>query len=547
MKHTPNQLFEQLSKEFSSKKDKELLNEELGQIVTLKPINTIEASAKDPFWTKFENFLAEGGTLEPLVNNEDKVKYNSKEQDEKIKADPKLKFEMDNKLGGSFKVSDAVENIDSHNYDYDPKVENINNVNAQEVLSGVQLEINYNKELSLDEAMELAVKNLAKDPLHYVKEGQFGVKGLGYKEGKQQQSDGETYGGSGFSSKLKDGGDSMVPLKENIKKLVLEAFGTVVTSGNPNSLAAQSGNMIRQMMAEKEEEKKLPMDEMEDEGTSVSYSDTTSEAAKPDFADIDGDGDKKETMKQAAKDKKKKMKKESIDSKLAEIGKEAEKVKMEAQLDFLHDHIAEKVNRVSSIQEDENLSELIDKSKMKQMQREIKDLQRRKAKMERIYEKSCGSKYSKKEMVDEMDEVSWNDKNNPTRGAAGERDPKKVGQSTSAYTINEGLDGGVYEIPKDVSDEALKPYIGKFLEPTDAKNDMVSNATEYDKEGGLFKIGQKVELNPAVSLSSFGKSLGKPEKAKDDNEKPAEYRDESGKKVKNPNFNIKKVSYKLVK
>ena len=435
MKHTPNQLFEQLSKEFSSKKDKELINEELGQVVTLKPINTIEASAKEPFWTKFENFLAEGGTLDPLVNNEDKVKYNTKEQDEKIKADPKLKFEMNNKLGGSYKVSDAVENIDSHNYDYDPRVENINNVNAQEVLSGVQLEINYNKELSLDEAMELAVKNLAKDPLHYVKEGQFGVQGLGYKEGKQQQNDGESYGGSGFSTKLKDGGDSMELVKES-KELVLEAFGQVVTSGNPNSLAAQSGNIIRQMMAEKEEEKKLPMDEMEDEGTAVSYSDTTSEAAKPDFADIDGDGDKKESMKQAAKDKKKKVKKESIDSKLAEIGKEAEKVKMEAQLDFLHDHIQEKVDRVSSIQEDENLSELIDKTKMKQMQREIKDLERKKMKMERIYEKSCGSKYSKKEMVDEMDEVSWNEKNNPTRGAAGERDPKQVGQSVSAYAVN---------------------------------------------------------------------------------------------------------------
>ena len=441
MKHTPNELFNKLTKKFNPKVEKELINEELGQVVSLKPLVQMESSIKEPFWSKFENFLAEGGTLEPLVNNEDKVKYNSKEQDEKIKADPKLKFEMDNKLGGSFKVSDAVENIDSHNYDYDPKVENINNVNAQEVLSGVQLEINYNKELSLDEAMELAVKNLAKDPLHYVKEGQFGVKGLGYKEGKQQQSDGETYGGSGFSSKLKDGGDSMELVKES-KKLVLEAFGQVVSSGNPNSLAAQSGNMIRQMMAEKEEEKKLPMDEMEDEGTAVSYSDTTSEAAKPDFADIDGDGDKKETMKQAAKDKKKKVKKESIDSKLAEIGKEAEKVKMEAQLDFLHDHINEKVNRVNSIQEDENLSELIDKSKMKQMQREIKDLERRKAKMERIYEKSCGSKYAKKEMVDEteeldeMDAVSFNDKNNPTRGAAGERDPKKVGQSTSAYSVN---------------------------------------------------------------------------------------------------------------
>jgi len=483
MKQTPNQLFEQLSKEFSSKKDKELINEELGQIITLKPLVKMEASVKEPFWTKFENFLAEGGTLEPLVNNEDKVKYNSKEQDEKIKADPKLKFEMDNKLGGSYKVSDAVENIDSHNYDYDPKVENINNVNAQEVLSGVQLEINYNKELTLDEAMELAVKNLAKNPLHYVEEGQFGVKGLGYKEGKQQQSDGETYGGSGFSTKLKDGGDSYTPIKESkeeIKKLVLEAFGQVVTSGNPNSLAAQSGNLIRQMMAEKEEEKKLPMDEMEDEGTAVSYSDTTMEAAKPDFIDIDGDGDKEESMKKASKDKKKKMKKESIDSKLAEIGKEAEKGKMEAQLEFLSNHISEKSDRVNSISEDENLSELIDKKKMKDMQKEIKLLEKKKAGMEKMYEKMCGKKYQQAEIVDEteelgedratradkmmsgeyddedykdskryddirdeteeldeMDAVSWNDKNNPTRSkAVGERDPKKVGQSTSDYSIN---------------------------------------------------------------------------------------------------------------
>ena len=39
--------------------------------------------------------------------------------------------------------------------------------------------------------------------------------------------------------------------------------------------------------------------------------------------------------------------------------------------------------------------------------------------------------------INEMDEVSWNEKNNPTRSAAvGERAPKKVGQSTSAYAIN---------------------------------------------------------------------------------------------------------------
>jgi len=436
MKQTPNQLFKQLSKEFSSKKDKELINEELGQIVTLKPINTIEASAKDPFWTKFENFLAEGGTLEPIVNNEDKVKYNSKEQDEKVKADSKLKYEMDSKLAGSYKISDGVENIDSHNYDYDPKVENINNVNAQEVLSGVQLEINYNKELSLDEAMELAVKNLAKDPLHYVKEGQFGVQGLGYKEGKQQQNDGESYGGSGFSTKLKDGGDSMELVKES-KELVLEAFGQVVSSGNPNSLAAQSGNLIRQMMAEKEEEKKLPMDEMEDEGTAVSYSDTTSEAAKPDFMDIDGDGDKKESMKKAGKDMKaKKPKKESIDTKLAEIGKAGDVTKMEAQLEFLSNYISEKSDRVNSISEDENLSELVDKKKMKDMQREIKLLEKRRGKMEKMYEKMCGKKYQQAEIVDEMNDQSVFDFANPTGGPTLDPYPRKVGKGTGKSYLN---------------------------------------------------------------------------------------------------------------
>jgi hypothetical protein len=43
----------------------------------------------------------------------------------------------------------------------------------------------------------------------------------------------------------------------------------------------------------------------------------------------------------------------------------------------------------------------------------------------------------KEEKLEEMDEVSWNEKNNPTRGASKKAlDPKKVGQSTSAYAVN---------------------------------------------------------------------------------------------------------------
>ena len=43
------------------------------------------------------------------------------------------------------------------------------------------------------------------------------------------------------------------------------------------------------------------------------------------------------------------------------------------------------------------------------------------------------------EGLDEMDDVSWNEKNNPARGETMKAlDPKKVGQTTSAYAVNEG-------------------------------------------------------------------------------------------------------------
>ena len=408
-------------------KHKSLIKEELGGIVTLKPLVQLTSDDFNPnkqAWeSKYEAFVNEekAKALKPIIDNDIDEKINTKKEDEAVKADGK-------------KVAKGVDNVEERNYDYSPKEDNINNVNAQEMMNGVYYEIKENPELSLSEAQEKVIKNLAKDQLHYVKEGQFGV-GIGYTEQKVEENSGKTYGGSGYSDKLKETTTEMRPIKEALyKKLIKEGLGGVVTTGNPNSLAAQSGNMIRQMMAE---------DEFQANQAGSQYHDSLyAEGAKPDFADIDGDGNKSEPVKKAAADKKKKPKKDSIDSKLAEIGKEAEAVKMEAQLDFLHDHIQEKVDRVASINEDENLSELIDKSKMKEMQREIKLLEKKKAGMEKIYEKSCGKAYKKTEIVDEaedieeMDAQSWNDKNNPTQGPAGERDPKKVGQSTGAYSVN---------------------------------------------------------------------------------------------------------------
>ena len=104
----------------------------------------------------------------------------------------------------------------------------------------------------------------------------------------------------------------------------------------------------------------------------------------------------------------KKAKKETVDSKLAEIEKAGKITTLEAQIDALEEAIETKNQRISMVSEDENLSELVDKKKMKDMQREVKDLEKRKAKMESLYEKMCGKKYVKQEMVDEVDEVPSN-------------------------------------------------------------------------------------------------------------------------------------------
>ena len=81
------------------------------------------------------------------------------------------------------KVSKEVTDIEENNFDY-KDLENRDNVYGQEFLNGYYTEMKdpKNSEKTVDELLELVSKNLAKDRLYYVKDGQFGVKGLGYTE-----------------------------------------------------------------------------------------------------------------------------------------------------------------------------------------------------------------------------------------------------------------------------------------------------------------------------------------------------------------------------
>ena len=114
-------------------KSKNKITEGLGEIVSLKPVNQLTSEDFNPnkqAWeNKFEDYLAEekAKSLKPVINDEEKV--NTKEQDEAVKADAK-------------KVAKGtVDNVEERNYDYSPKEDNVNNVNAQEMMKGVYFEL----------------------------------------------------------------------------------------------------------------------------------------------------------------------------------------------------------------------------------------------------------------------------------------------------------------------------------------------------------------------------------------------------------------------
>ena len=88
---------------------------------------------------------------------------------------------------------------------------------------------------------------------------------------------------------------------------------------------------------------------------------------------------------------------------LAEIDKQSAIVAMEAKIDKLAEMVEAKTQRLSMVSEDENLSELIDKKRVKMMEKEIKEIEKAKLKLEKLYEKMSGDK--KKEVVKEEDPV----------------------------------------------------------------------------------------------------------------------------------------------
>ena len=125
-----------------------------------------------------------------------------------------------------------------------------------------------------------------------------------------------------------------------------------------------------------------------------------------------------------------KKKAPSYMAELSEIDKQSAIVAMEAKINHLQEMADKKKERLNMVSEDENLSELIDKKRVKMMEREIKEIEKAKLKLEKLYEKACGSK--PKEMVDE-DARTDAEEEGYLDGMKDEKEDMEEGYSTPSY------------------------------------------------------------------------------------------------------------------
>lgn len=253
------------------------------------------------------------------------------------------------------KTTKEVTDLQSPTKGYDYKDDKmLNNVSGEQFRQGYFTELTdvANKDKTKEELIDLVIKNIDKNPLYYVEEAQFGIKGIGYTEEAPALGKGKM---------VKDPG-------------VGGGYGEATKKDFPEGEVGTGYLEIK-------ENKMIKLVDLLNESP-------LGEKPKP---------------------KKKKIKKETTESKLAEIDKNGRIATLEMQIDALQEIIESKNERISMVTEDDNLSELVDKKKMKEMQREVKILEKKKAGMEKMYEKMCGKAYKK--IVTELDPEAWKRQN----------------------------------------------------------------------------------------------------------------------------------------
>jgi hypothetical protein len=448
-----------------------------------------------------ENFIG----FESIVGHEPKKKESYETAFESFLAEAKKKQEEDEKAELK-KTSKQVEEDLGKNFDYSDD-KNPDNLIFDQIMMGYYAEMkdpkNANK--TMQQLKDIVLKNLAKDPIHYTKEGQFGVKDLGYTTehpglGTPKEPKGK-YASSGYGNlnenkelnvgdKVKYRGTNVtVEKKDEVGNLVLKTesgktirankaqfkeygsleeeklrkaiqemidteleeayqlvnirprvsdkereerdpqqFITVYLASsteellkknqylrvlrNPKNPEEVTGVAIRSTLLSPQNLKKLPYDinpmfnsflnTANNIGGTINL--PTKEGVTETYTllnNVNVGRDGRLSFKTPNPKFEKPMEeilREGVEKDLAAINKEAEHEVLQSKLSKIQDLIDKKQSQLGKLDEDEDMKALTDDKKVKEISKDIKALEKAKAKLEKMMSKSKGKK---KEVIDE--------------------------------------------------------------------------------------------------------------------------------------------------
>ena len=404
-------------------KTKNIISE---NVIGLTAVNSpFEPKKKESYELAFENFLAEA--------------KKKKEEDEKAE----LKA-----------TSKQVEEDLSHNFDRkDDK--NPDNLIFDQIMTGYYTEMKdpKNADKTMQELKDMVFKNLQKDPIFYTKEGQFGVKGLGYSVdhpglGEPKEPKGK-YKASGYGDlnegihdrdilsrplsnpdikyherspeeygKEMDGRSENHLLMKYYKQIndpnitddelryILSGKGVPAFGGRPNAIDKIIKDRNEGTLNEEYKLRKVIREMISKELNSEEFKDALFKLEQPYLNDKKALSDiqKIYTSHSAGLNSISQNLKESVEKELAAINKEAEHEIIASKLEKVQTLIDKKQAQISRLDEDEDLKDLTDAKKVKEISKDIKSLEKAKAKLEKMMHKGK-AKSPRKEVIDETDET----------------------------------------------------------------------------------------------------------------------------------------------
>lgn len=363
-------------------KSKQIIKE---NIVEVGSINQLPVTKKESYELAFEKFLTE---------------EKKKEYFEEEKAELK-------------KPSKQVEDDLSHIYDAkDDK--NLNNVIFGQVMMGYYAEMKdpKNKDKTASQLRDIVLKNLAKNPTYYTEKGQFGDLDLGYTvdapglgEPKEPKGPHKSSGYGTLNEDHEGNCKTVHPdmshkeyedsLEENIdpKSQDYKDFQDILKKFNRSKDPSERGMLVKSLNVFRKKFKLKPLTFSKSLNQLTNTNESLEETQVRKVV--------KEIIRQELN--------ENVQKRLKAIEEESQYEVLSTKADKIQQEIEMREARMTRLDEDEDMKDLLDKNKIKNLKKEIKVLQKAANKVGKILDKvnkknaksSESEEDEKEEIVDE--------------------------------------------------------------------------------------------------------------------------------------------------